>query len=781
MSDAATNNKAGTNESTAAPAKPRTLRATILQVLLVLNMVLVLLVAGVVLNIIPKPTLRASTLPPGHELRPAVTIDPQRMPADDHARRIATPRLHRAPTSQPVGRIPEESISWEQTGRLFGTQKYDKAFAAYDVLLRRSRQIPANRILADYFLLRMGQCLSRLGKQAEAREELAEVTQSRSPIVRALAWYEFAQLDLAERRYISARSKAYHAIAAMGAMDRPLAMEADCAFLIARTLTEKVRCFQTTKSLVRWPADQAKDPFAKLDKAQIREYLQEGVGLWTPSLDPSVAIRAQQNQAGRWRVNCSQVAIEDLINQFGFQAGKDVKWISAKGPVLRRSVNFYFRSVSSQKLSEVAAGMAGLIGRFTLHEIRMYDPRNAASTLAQRDLLTREAISAWRLFFLRHSTDPRIPDGQFALAAINEWSGAKIDAIHEYELLARRFKRSNVAPRALLRSAKIKIGMMNYAKARKDLIDLLDLYPDHPGVDNVYLMLAQVNETAGHFDEAIRSYEHLYFRNLSTASREAASMGAGRCYARKDDHANATKWLARYAALIQEPNPQGYVDAYFLMARSEVARGNYEMAVQAYRRGLVGRPPLETRIPALLELVSVHCKQENFIAAIGVLNHLGRENLTDAQQCRKAVLTAEVLRSLGLAEKARSVLKRQLSAVDTPPLRAMVGLELTQCHMDVEDYDSAQRILTEILPTLEDGRTLWLAEVLLAEVCLKMSEPDQAIRIAQKVRVSTAPADLQRWAAKVLGEAHLRKKEYEKAALAFSGLKKKPQPAKEAK
>jgi hypothetical protein len=61
-----------------------------------------------------------------------------------------------------------------------------------------------------------------------------------------------------------------------------------------------------------------------------------------------------------------------------------------------------------------------------------------------------------------------------------------------------------------------------------------------------------------------------------------------------------------------------------------------------------------------------------------------------------------------------------------------------------------------------------------------MDEPDQAIRIAKKVRDSSAPDDLQRRAARVLGEAYLIKKEYDKAVLAFSGMKKS-QPSKEAK
>jgi hypothetical protein len=66
--------------------------------------------------------------------------------------------------------------------------------------------------------------------------------------------------------------------------------------------------------------------------------------------------------------------------------------------------------------------------------------------------------------------------------------------------------------------------------------------------------------------------------------------------------------------------------------------------------------------------------------------------------------------------------------------------------------------------------------VLLAEVCLSLKEPDQAIRTAKKVQNSSCPKELRLWAGKVLGEAYLMKKEYEKAALAFSDMKKSSEP-----
>ncbi len=779
MSEAQTDKQAQEVAKDQTVGKPRSGRMIVLQVLLVMNMGLVLLVAGVALNLIPKPALQASMTPMDERQRPLLESRQQPFHEAEESpdqpkttKRIAPPKLSREDLN--------DVVPWEQVERMFEAKDYDKAFNGYKTLMEYTPRHAEGQLLNDYFQLRMGQCLARSNKNTRAREELNAVTQSLSPVIRALAWYDLAKVDLVENRFLAARAKAYQSIAAISAMDRPLALEADCSFLIARVLTEKTRSFHTTNEKINWPADQIPDPFTGMDTLQIRKLLQEGVGYWSPLFDPALTMEPMKDEAGRWRVSCSQLTIEDLLNQFGGKTDKDIQWSGVKNQAMRRVVNFHFRSIPSQKVSEVAAGMIGLIGRFTLNEICVYDPADATSVSYQRNLLTRETVSAWRLFFLRYPTDVRVPDGRYALAMVDELSGEKIEAIHEYELLASRYKRADVAPKALLQAAKIKISMMNFAKARQDLVDLLDLYPDFPGVDQVYLMLAGINETSGQYEEALRSYEYLYYRNLSSTSRQAACMGAGRCYDKLQKHADATKWFARYAALAKKPNPVDYVEAYFRMARSEVAQGNFDMAVQAYHRGLAGNPAPEVRVPALMELVNVHIHREDFVSAIGVLNHLRRETLTKEQQCQQAILNAEVLRSLGLMEKARSVLKLQLSAAESAELRAMVGVELAQCHMDVEDYESAQQILTEVLPLLQDEKTLWLAEVLLADVCLKLDEPEQAIRIAKKVTDSTAPADLHRRAARILGEAYLMKKEFEKAALAFSGMKNTP-PAKETK
>lgn len=784
---AATDNQVGKDTAASAGEKAVPVRTTLLQVLLVLNLVLVLLVAGVALNLIPRPTLRAATTPLNELPQPMVSPAPETAPATPHGAQPSRRTSALAKNPSPIAPLNDAEwdrsvVPWEQVEAMFAAREYNKAHAAYQALLRYAPKHSDGRLLNDYFQLRMGQCRARNDKFDLAREELATVLQSSSPLLRALAWYEMAQIDLAEKLYLSARSKAYQAMAALGAMDRPQALEAECSFLIARALTEHVRSFLTTEERIPWPDEVAADPFAGLDTTQIRKLLREGVGVWSPTLEPTLTLQSLPEEENRWRIGCSRLAVEDLLNQFGGKVGKDVKWMDVTTAARRRPVNFYFRSVAAQKFSEVAAGMAGLIGRFTLQEILVYDPAGAVSASAQRDMVSREAVSAWRLFFLRHPTDPRIPIGRFALASVSEWSGEKVDAVHEYELLARRYKRSDVAPRALLQAARLKIEMMNYARARQDLIDLLDLYPDSPGVDKVYLLLAAVNETAGNLEEAVRTYEYLYHRNLSASSRKAASAGAGRCYLQMKKYDEASPWLARHAALLKQPNPRDYAEAYFLLARSEAARKNYPMAVQAYRRGLAGRPPAETRIPALLDLVSVHIRQEDFLSAIGVLNHLRRETLTKEQEARQAVLTSRVLRALGLTEKARSVLRLQLSVTENPLLRARVGLELARCHRDLEDYEAARQLLTEILPLLREESSLWPTQLLLAKICLKLEEPDQAIRAAQPVRDSAASERLRRRASRILGEALLMKKEYEKAALALTGRKHFPvSPEKETK
>jgi tetratricopeptide (TPR) repeat protein len=288
-------------------------------------------------------------------------------------------------------------------------------------------------------------------------------------------------------------------------------------------------------------------------------------------------------------------------------------------------------------------------------------------------------------------------------------------------------------------------------------------------VDEVYLMLGRVYEKSAQIDEAARTYETLYHRNLSAKSRRASSYGAGRCHFRQENYVEASRWLVRYVGLATDPNPSDYADAYFLLARSEMARGNYDVAEQAIQRGLVGDPPNETAVPAMLNLAECHTRQEEFVNALGVMQELEKLDLTGEQLCQKALNTARLLREIGLVDKARNELRTELNQMNDPSQRGRIAIELARCHILGGDYESARQLLSQVMPDLRQGPELTEATVLMAEVSLLRGRPARAVQIAQPLLEGSASQAVRRKALRVIGEAYLDLKEYERAVMAFSG------------
>lgn len=744
------------------------IKLRLLQSLVALNVVLVLLVLGVVLDIIPKPTLQASPTEL-EETTMASLARSQKQAGED-------------PTESAQ---PATTSDWREAERLFSAENYDQAGKVFAALLQAARTSSSDKLVCDYFRLRIAQSGFRLGQSEEARGLFQDLLNSASPIIRTCSFYELGLLDFGQGRYLSARMRCYQALGALGAIERPLALDADIQFLIGQCLAEKVRTFVTSERSIQWSSQAQNDPFAGLSRGKLRELLNQGKGLLNPSaLGPELKMDKRSHMLGRWDISCTGLGSQEAINQIGRSLKKDqILWFWASEPARHRPVTLHFRARSPQLIVEVAAGQAGLIARYGMEELKVYEPLGAKQVAEQRAILTEEAISFWRRFFLRHPTDPRLPEGHYALAAISEWNDRKPDAIREYLILASRYQQSSVAPEALLRAARLKLEHMDYSGARKALQDMLDLYPNHAGADEVYVMLGKVQEKSGQYAEAVEIYEKLYYRDLSRRSRREAAWGAGRCYYQMGNYKEASTWLGRFVAGFSEPDSGDFAEAYFLLARAQRKQNLLDPAAEAYRRGLLGGPPADLRIPAMLELVDVHIDQEDFISALGVLDSLLREELTAEQKTDLAILQADIHRSIGLLDRARSVLKLARSQTNQDPTRqARLNAALARCHIDAGDFDQARTLLMGVLPMVTDGPVRGEISVLLGQVCLKTKKYDQAETIAKPVIEMDCPRATRLEAQRILGEVYLARKEYEKAAVMFSGMGQAPasQPAADA-
>jgi tetratricopeptide (TPR) repeat protein len=661
------------------------------------------------------------------------------------------------------------AASWESASAAFERKDYDKALDRYSQLLLATRGVPAEEVNGEFFQYRIAACMWQLGKFTECRKILDKLLASPSPVLRSAASAVAGRMDETAGQYLQARTLALQAIAAMKASREPLALEADCDYLVCRCLTGRVNSFITTDHVIPWSRLRVTDPFLGRDKAACRHLLDDGV------VDPAAAgastVRIESAPGGTWTVECVKTPLEDVLHQFAAKAGKDVQWGNVPEPARRRSVSFVLRQATEQRINEVACGMVGLVAGFTWDQVTVSDPVAMTGLAEEKDLLAGEAIAAWRRFSLKYPQDIRVPEGHFALAALYEWSGDTTGAMKQYQTVGRQYPQElELAPQALMRSAKLWIDVRNYAGARSDLLDLLDLYPQYPRSDEVYLSLGRVNMQAGKYDQALRVFLKVQGMNTSVESRQAACLEAGECFYRLAEYKDASKWLSQYITLAETQPTGGVMRAYVLLGQSQAALGNGPAAVAAFRRALSARAQPEEYVEAILAMAEVQAKLGDFLGALGTLRRAEGKNLPDEQAFRRLMTASRIYRLMGLPDRARAMLRRDGASVTDTQRRAALAVEQARCLWEAGDLIGARQGMAEAMGKLSGGLAGWETALDLAEVCMAMSDPQEAAVMAREVLRGTCPDPIRRRASETLGRAYLAQKQYDKAAEVLSSL-----------
>jgi tetratricopeptide (TPR) repeat protein len=662
--------------------------------------------------------------------------------------------------------VASPALSWPRAEQAFAGGDYKQALEGYRSLRNVAVTIPSELPIADYLLFRQCQCMQALGQHSAAREALATLTRSNSPAIVGAASGLLATYEANEGMYQHARQLAYQAIAAIGSAQRSSQLLADCEFLIARCLT------QQAYSLAGWQSAQLKpltlkDPFAGLDEPSLRLVLVEDSSrLSGASLRPAVQKLPGQGFVKKYSAACAQVSLEDFLNCLSASAGVEISWESVSPAVRGRAVTLAFEEATYQQLAEVAAGQAGLVARFTGLGIAIHDPA-VDSTTQQREILTAEAMSAWRRIFLRLGDDPRISEGHYSLACLYGCAGDTSSMIAECRLIVERFPLSQLAPEALLQSAQARVSLGDYAGASKDLTDILDSYPGFRLTDSAYLELGNVTMKAGRTDEAIRNFQKLYHLNLSPASRSQAALRLGQCYFQQADFKNAAQWLAVFTtkAQAQTSPSEGLSEAYMMLGQSHSALGNVGQAVDAYRSAIESAGQAQTNIQASLELTKELLKSEQYAAALACLHHLESQKLNAQQEYACVALNIQVLRAAHLPEKAGALLKSKLPAIVDPQLRCKATVELARCRAESGDLAGARALLADTLPQMEAGPEASQAACELADVCLRGGQHTQAITVARELLKTNCTQAQASKAREILSAAYLLQHDYENAAV----------------
>ena len=755
-------------------------RVSLIALFLGLNTVLIVIVAFGVLRFLPTAAETAASL---RDTASAVN-------SGGDAARAAL-----APTTTP---LPPQMGGRERVyaAALFSESKYRSASRRYEQLARQAALRPADTLARDLFSVRQARCLMELGQAKPAREALAQAASSASPILRAYACHMLAVLDYRDGAYMSARRHAYAAIGVLGAMEGTHALVGDCEYLIARAMSAKVVSARSQKMDLPLKDLLCTDPLLAVDENNVAllKLLNNGAAtLAKAGADPSLGQLPEGRTGQRWMVWWDGPSVEQFLQKMGTVCMKDVRWGATDEAMRRRAVTMVFtEGVSQQRLAEVACGMTGLMARFTGAEIVIVNPRLSESMEVQIDRLGPEVISMWRRFILDDRVnghdDRRLAAAHYALGRVYESMRKQAESLRVYHQVASHYEESRVAPLALLRSATIRQDLRDYSGARRDLLSLIDLYPEAGLFGQAYLNLGIVTRQdgksakdaatrAGLLADAAKVFSRLYYLNVSLETRKRACLELAGCLYDQARYAEAAKWTTAFLGHVDVGNTADLCRGYLMLGKCSAAAKDFDAAADAFYHVLGIGSSSAQRIEALVQLVPAQIARGRHVGAIGALDRLGRETLDAARKTDYLVLFSQSYRSMGLPGEASRILDTEQDSITDPDMRDRVRLELARCQIqmgptDRERYVSARKLMSKALKSMDTHgaprEQIWQVQVELAEVSLKLGETGSAIAAAQAVAAEKdCLAALRRRARQVLGEAYVRRGMYTEAVEAL--------------
>ena len=719
------------------------------------------------------PAAAASEAPAAHASVAPASAAPAEVPAVPTAS-AAPATAAGAPAAAPAAAsdAARQGFTWAAAEQAHKALRHADALVIYRGLLQQSEKNPGNRRVSGLLHLRVATCMEGLNRLQEARKEFAEAADCGSPIVRAAACYETARMDVSEDQFMMGRMRAYQAMACLGPIGGRAPLVTHSEYLTAQAVTNRALTFYTSELPKPRRLPPPVDPFAGLSEAKVQALLDEGADRLAASvLGPLLQSKEGGGGTRLWLALCAGAPIEDVLTRLATAAGFEIRWEGVDATARSRPVVLNLSGASEQQLIEVACGSVGLVARFTGKETIVCDPVASANTSLPRDLAVREAVSLWRRYFLRATESSQLAAGHFALAMLYQYTGDSGSAMAEYRMVTSRHPTDGLAPIAQLRDASVKIDLRDYAGAREELLDLLNRYPDCQALDEVYLRLGQSTMEAGHVDEGIATFKKLYFMDLSLASKAGASLGAGKGCFQKKQYDEAAAWLARRLDLPRSPDvDRDLPEAYGLLAKTETARGHLPEAVRAYKQALAIAPRDAWRAEMLLDLVHILIQQEDFVAALGLLEGLSPKEATPQQADEILLARAEILSAMRLPEQAGLLLRRALASCSSAQTHARMTIQLARTMVDCGDVNGARETLCELLPKMDPGPLAHRAALDLADICVRSDRNAQAITVCRELLKSPCSEDVRRKAREVLGRAYVREKDYQRAAMALSGL-----------
>jgi tetratricopeptide (TPR) repeat protein len=753
----------------------------------------------------PQPSRAASEPPPqpshaASELPPQKTVDRVAPPVPVASQEPVPPRRQAAPRPQATatasrevpratlraGILPgPEPLSLQLADKLYGRRDFEHALAMYEKLADRLPATEENQPLHDLLLLRRALCHKNAGNPGQADGMFRTVSLSRLPVLRALARYHQSVILLERQRYLEAVTQAWQTIGLIEVIDYDkkwtAAVQQQCRLLVAEAMTRHVLSLRDADSDVPadlWTRHPDVEPFLEMEEPQLRVVLLAGAQkLEEAMLSPQIRTVPSPGALPRWSVICNGAPLEELLARFAARAGLNVRWADAgpsgSGPardaagsednLRRRPVYLYLASASAQEVATTAAGGVGLLARMDEKgTVLVLDPASYASLADHTKLLAEESTTLWRRTLLMDNDEQLAAHSHFALGLLHAAREQFDQAIAEYKLVANQFPKHSLAPHGLLYSGKLKVRLRDYVGAHQDLKQLVELYPEQPLSDQACLYLADATMKAGLYEEATGLYHKVYNLGLSTESQTQAALGAGYCFRETGRYEETANWLNRYVTLARDQNRPEFCAACLALGKAYLALHKPQQAQAALNLALQGELSRPQHIETVGALAKTYIEQGSFLDALRILEEASGWQLSQRESVELLLLRVQVLRSIGLVDKAITLLADKSPYLPDAELKGKVAVELGRCYRETGALELARKTLSEAFKTVEAGPLSQEIGGELAGTCLRLGQPVQAISICTQLLEHAGPADRPALLS-LLAEAYRRQQKYEQA------------------
>ncbi len=662
-------------------------------------------------------------------------------------------------------------------------KNYSMAYETYNQLQQGLPMSEENSLLRDFLQLKMALCMRKTGDSDQANRLLRVVSESHSPILRVLANYYLGFIEVQKGQYLKARTRAYQTIALVSLVDldkdTALLLQRDCHFLIAESITRYILLLCDIDNDIPdqlWSSPEEIDLFSGINEiSALMNLLNSGSEQLSKGLLSSQIQKIEHPGAPtRWSVVCHGSSIEELLARFATNAKLDITWVlgkgvesgRAKGAIRNRPVSLYLPAATTRQSAAISAGCVGLLARLDERGlVSIFNPEEYSSLSEFISLLAQEAISLWQGFLLSFYDDQRVPNAHFALGLLQAQIDRVTESIAEYKLVANRYSQTHLAPFALLHSSKLKANLRDHLGARQDLTQLVEQYPDNELSGRACLYLADATKNAGLLSEAARLYSKVYNLGLPRQSRATAAFGAAKCFYEIEDYEAAAKWFIQYIVLVKDQKNRELYLAYFLLGKISLTLGNLQQACNAFQCALTGPLSKEQYVETISALVEAQIKQERFIEALTLIDSIQPWQFSQKESIEILLTKSKILRTMGLVDKAISVLGDKADYIPDLQLKAKLSFELAKCYIAKDNLELARKDLTKILVLIEPGPLAQEVALELADVCLKLGENSQAIYVCSQLLDSDPSEQIRQKTLSVLAMAYKQQKKYDKATL----------------